>query len=854
MDDVIIFGRNFDENIERLDVVLTRFGAAGLKLKPAKCLFFSDRVTFLGHVITREGILPDPDNLAKIANWPVPWNVREVRGIIGLGNYYRRFVKDYSKRVQPLVSLTKKNTPFKWTRECQEAFEDLKRALLGPDIMSFPTDDGLFILDTDASDETIGAVLSQVQLGREKVIAFGSRSLGKSERNYCATDRELLALKYFVQYYKHYLLGRKFVVRSDHESLKWLYSLKEPKHRIARWIEVLSEFDFELEYRPGRKHSNADAMSRCPNPRQCSCNVVVEHDLPCKACKKCLHRAEQMIGTLPRELWKSQNGFQDHQTLIRRLGAPSLKSNMVPCPRSGRGYSTQLEYRSPIIRQAKLAVCRQIHGYNTRSKSKQKQRDTSQDTKVNNRGYPQQQAGRGSSRKSTGGWNLIYNPVVLRRKQLADPDIAPVLKWKESGRRPFGQEVCVSSPATRHYWSSWGLLVIKNGMLMRKFIKRDGTSDSLQLIVPRGLQREVLWNAHDGLLGGHLGQKKTREKALKKFYWRGIREDCNNWVNTCDVCARQKRPQRKPHAPLGSMATGAPLDRLATDILGPFPESTRGNKYVLAVTDYFTKWVEIFPIPDQTAPTCAEIILNEVIARFGCPYNIHSDQGRNYESVIFSELCQLLEIRKTRTSPGHPSCNGQVERFNRTLVSMIKAYLKGQQREWDKHLGCLAAAYRSTPHESTGFTPNMLMFGREARLPIEVILGIGATSTGEEVASYGDYVNSLKERMQVAHDLARKHLGRNALRMKESYDAKKNLNQYNRGDLVWYATESKQLHTAPKLRVPFQGPYLVLDRLGDLLFKIQLDEKGKQKIVHHDKLKPYERLYVPPWVEAALAN
>ena len=114
--------------------------------------------------------------------------------------------------------------------------------------MSFPTDDGLFILDTDASDETIGAVLSQVQLGREKVIAFGSRSLGKSERNYCATDRELLALKYFVQYYKHYLLGRKFVVRSDHESLKWLYSLKEPKHRIARWIEVLSEFDFELEY------------------------------------------------------------------------------------------------------------------------------------------------------------------------------------------------------------------------------------------------------------------------------------------------------------------------------------------------------------------------------------------------------------------------------------------------------------------------------------------------------------------------------------------------------------------------------------------------------------------------------
>ena len=128
------------------------------------------------------------------------------------------------------------------------------------------------------------------------------------------------------------------------------------------------------------------------------------------------------------------------------------------------------------------------------------------------------------------------------------------------------------------------------------------------------------------------------------------------------------------------------------------------------------------------------------------------------------------------------------------------------------------------------------------------------TSMGEEVTSYGDYVNTLKEQMPVAHDLARKHLGRNALRMKEYYDAKMSINQYNRGDLVWYASESKQLHMAPKLRVPFQGPYLVLDRLGDLLFKIQLDAKGKQKIVRHDKLKPYEGLYTPPWVKAALTN
>ena len=181
------------------------------------------------------------------------------------------------------------------------------------------------------------------------------------------------------------------------------------------------------------------------------------------------------------------------------------------------------------------------------------------------------------------------------------------------------------------------------------------------------------------------------------------------------------------------------------DILGPFPEPTQGNKYILAVTDYFTKWVEILAIPDQSVATCAKIILNEVIARFGCPYDIHSDQGCNYESALFFELSQLLEIHKTRTIPGHPCCNGQVECFNRALVGMIKSYFRGQQQNWDQHLGCLAAAYQATPHKSTGMTPNLLIFGREVRMPIEIMLGSSRVPTGEEVTSYGDYIENLRE-------------------------------------------------------------------------------------------------------------
>jgi hypothetical protein len=302
------------------------------------------------------------------------------------------------------------------------------------------------------------------------------------------------------------------------------------------------------------------------------------------------------------------------------------------------------------------------------------------------------------------------------------------------------------------------------------------------------------------------------------------------------------------------MLVGGTLDRLSTDILGPFPETPRGNKYVLVVTDHFTKWVEIFAIPDQTAVTCAEKILNEVIGRFGCPLDLHSDQGRNYESQIFVELCRLLEIRKTRTSPGNPRCNGQAERFNRTLLRMIKAFLRGQQREWDRNLGCLAAAYRATPQDSTGMTPNLLMLGREVRLPAEVMFGSGTTHVGEEITSYGQYVDQLRDTMQKAHEVTRKNLNRAAVRQKETYDARLSFHKYTPGCLVWYQTDIGQLSITPKLRKPYEGPYLVIRNLGDLDYMIQMDASGKRKVVHHNRLKPYEGTRELKWAKAALAG
>jgi hypothetical protein len=183
---------------------------------------------------------------------------------------------------------------------------------------------------------------------------------------------------------------------------------------------------------------------------------------------------------------------------------------------------------------------------------------------------------------------------------------------------------------------------------------------------------------------------------------------------------------------------------------------------------------------------------------------------------------------------------------------MIKAYLKGEQTNWDLNLGCLAGAYRATPHESTGMSPNLLVFGREARLPAEIMFGSGAHCVGTEVASYGEYVNRLKNHMQRAHDVAREYLSRSAERQKQSHDARVSFHRYKVGDLIWYLTGKGQLDVTPKLRVPYEGPFLVLKRLTDVTYLIQFDAKGHQKVVHHDKLKHYEGDKRLKWAKLAL--
>jgi len=308
LDDVIAVGKTFWEALCNLALTFHRCLRADLVLKSPKCSLFQKEVSFLGHVVTPDGISCDPEKLKTIQDWKTPHTLTEVRSFIGFCAYYRKFIDNFSTRAGPLYNLYKKSVEFEWTDACEEAFQDLKVALMEPPVLAYPEPGGSYLLDTDASNNGLGAVLSQIQDGDEKVISYWSRTLHGAEKNYCTTYLELLAVKCAIMAHKTYLWGQPFTVRTDHASLTWLLNFKAPDGLLARWIAGLSEYNItSIVHRAGRLHVNADVLSRpskrpCPRPECWPCQQLREVREKQKGlCKR-------MVVTCPIAPWIDDDG------------------------------------------------------------------------------------------------------------------------------------------------------------------------------------------------------------------------------------------------------------------------------------------------------------------------------------------------------------------------------------------------------------------------------------------------------------------------------------------------------------------------------------------------------------------
>ena len=341
LDDIIIMSKTFEQHIERLSAVLGRLKEANLKLHPGKCKLFRAKVKFLGSIISKDGIAPDPEKIRTVQEWRVPQSLTESRSFTQLASYYRRHIKNFAEIARPLHELTKKDQPFHWGVAQQQAFEMLKEKLTTAPIVGMPRpNDGKFILDTDASNFALGAVLQQEQDGKVVVIAYASRALDSAEINYCTTRKELLGVVFGLKQFRHYLWGnQQFELRTDHAALTSLFRAPQPIQQQARWLGFIAEFNFKIVHRAGQQHGNADSLSRKP----CERGLMPE---PCFQCpgereqvpKKTRSRQTTIIDTpksndIKQETVQKQNTSpKEHQTETVGKSMPGVSMDKMPDP------------------------------------------------------------------------------------------------------------------------------------------------------------------------------------------------------------------------------------------------------------------------------------------------------------------------------------------------------------------------------------------------------------------------------------------------------------------------------------------------------------------------------------------
>jgi transposase InsO family protein len=435
-------------------------------------------------------------------------------------------------------------------------------------------------------------------------------------------------------------------------------------------------------------------------------------------------------------------------------------------------------------------------------------------------------------------WLDAFTDDDLRTAQGVDTDIGIVVSWvRDRAECPNREELAPYSDTVKRLVLRWKRLNLKNRLLFSR-----STIDGKEvngLVLPVPLRERVLHQLHDLRVAGHLGVTKTYKRVAVRFYWPDMSIDVARWCAKCTKCQARKGGAPPKKSPLQQWPTGAPFERIAMDILDTHRVTSRGHRYVLVISDYFTKWTEAIPLRRHTAEKVAAALMEYWVVRMGVPHQIHSDQGREFEGELVRSLAKMLGSQKIRTAPYHAQSDGQVERFNRTLLGMLSAFVNEQGDDWDQHLPFVMSAYRSSVHASTGTTPNMMVHGRESNLPVDVMFPCASAYTGPSGCG-PEYVDWVRRALASAHDMARQHLGRSAIRQKRGYDVRtRSRAPFKENDLVRYYY--LPLRNANKFALPWLGPYRVVRRVGEVDYKIELlSDVTKRRVVHVDDLKLYE--------------
>jgi hypothetical protein len=802
LDDVIIFSNSFSEHLSHLKQVFDRFRQAGLKLQPKKCSFGQKEVKYLGHIVSEKGVATDPDKVKLVKEYPTPTKVSEVRSFLGFVGYYRKYVKDFCKIAEPLTNLTRKDVHFVWDERCINAFETLKQKLQEPPILAYPRFDGTeFILQTDASRVGLGFILAQNQDGKERVISYGGRALHAGEKNYTTTELEALAVVEGVKKYAPYLQhGVKFTVVTDHCALKWLFNKKQTNGHLARWAIKLQAYKFDVIHVRGRNNGNADALSRLNFDKL-------------KPCVDCNHSISDSHDNDITNVWV--------QTELDKISQDVMSQSLNDNETNVHHVQNDSKPDVNVIRNLRYQQGKRITKDND---------DVKNNENVKNKDVPD--------------FPQEIDIQKFKEALLTDTFASSMLEFLEHDKLPDNTQKAKNLllQADQYYVQEGLLYHIWHTPAKRHLPERN----VYQLYVPVTWVDTVLNHCHDHVLAAHFGFQRTYSKIRQRYFWKGMYRDVDNWVRSCISCSQRKTHRHKVIAPLVTMKVPGAFERVSVDLLGPLPTTTSGNRHVLCFTDHCTRWPILIPLKVTDSATIARAFFDHIICNHGCPQTLLSDRGTNFLSKIVLEVCRIMRTHKLNTSSYHPQCNAIQERYNAVILDTISHYTNEFQNDWDQYITAIQFAYRTTPAEnSVGFSPFFLLYGREARLPLDITLTPKCEYTEKNLR---EHIHKLVSQLEVVRKISQRHAEQNQAKMKERYDERASEIPFQVGDSVWIYIPAVQPGLSRKLMKFWSGPYLLVEQTGPVNFRVRNLENNKlvKSPIHVNRMKfAYER-YVRP--------
>ena len=424
--------------------------------------------------------------------------------------------------------------------------------------------------------------------------------------------------------------------------------------------------------------------------------------------------------------------------------------------------------------------------------------------------------------------------------QSQDPDISTVITRIQHGTPSFSS---TDSPTVRALLKHPDQLVITDGILYSR------TKGFPQLIVPHAMRTPLIHDAHAPPTSGHMGPQRTHLRLTPHYFWPGMKAEVTKYCTHCLECQQNKHKNASARAPLHHITATRPFQVIAIDLMGPLTRSADGNLYIVAVIDYFTKWLEIFPLKNAQTTTIAECLATHVFTRHGLPEQIHTDQGPQFESELFQELCHTMHIHKTRTTPYHPQSDGLVERSNRTVQNILKAYVNTDQTDWDRHLPTTMLAYNTSTHSTTGYTPHYLLYGFEAFMPLHIMYPLPQPHQPKLLTQF---VSDFHNRLQTAFTTVRQRTGQSHTQTSARYDQSARAKPFSLHDFVWLHAHPPP-HVSPKLFKHWTGPWKIVDTPSPVTYTITAQfptTPHMQRIttVHRNRLRLYRTPvdYTPP--------